>query len=213
MRFLFSLGVSLLAHAALALLVVFFFESFSSPRAIPSLDLSRVELSFSDEDAREASPLPRPDDASEETTVTPPREESLSPMPDISDVAMPDVVMPHVEMVPPPPVPERRVAPSEARVEAPRQARIDAPPRPTREIRPDYPKGARLRGEEGAVVLELHVTSRGRADVVRVVGTSGFEELDLAAVKAVKAARFTPAKASGANVDSTARLTLLFKLR
>lgn len=212
-RFFLSLGVSLLAHAALACLLVVLFETFSSPRAIPSLDLSRVELSLSDEDVQEAPPVVQPDAAPEETKPLKPHETARAPMPEVTDIAMPALEMPTVEMPPPPPVPERREALSEALVAAPREARIDAPPRPMRAIRPVYPKGARLRGEEGAVVLELHVTSQGRAEAVRVVTTSGFEELDRAAVTAVKAARFTPAKAGGANVDAPARLTLLFRLK
>ena len=37
--------------------------------------------------------------------------------------------------------------------------------------------------------------------------------LDAAALKAVRAARFTPAKSGGEAVASTARLTLTFRLR
>jgi len=96
---------------------------------------------------------------------------------------------------------------------APRQARIDAPPSPKRAIRPDYPKGARQRGEQGAVVLEIQVDAEGAVSEAKVVVSSGFAELDEAAVKAARMAKFRPAKSGNEFVASTARLKLDFKLK
>ena len=96
---------------------------------------------------------------------------------------------------------------------APRQARLDAPPKPKRNIRPDYPKGARQRGEQGDVVLEIRVSAEGTVDDVKVATSSGFAELDEAAVKAARAAKFSPARSGHDPVASMARLTLSFKLR
>ena len=75
------------------------------------------------------------------------------------------------------------------------------------------PKGARQRGEQGDVVLEIRVNAAGIVDRVDVVSPSSFPELDEAAVRAARAARFTPAKSGGAPVASTARLMLTFKLK
>ena len=97
--------------------------------------------------------------------------------------------------------------------EAPRQARIDAPPRPKKAIRPHYPDGARRRGEQGDVVLEIRVEEDGSVGDVKVVATSGFGELDDAAVRAVRAARFAPARSGDDAVASTARLALSFRIR
>ncbi len=96
---------------------------------------------------------------------------------------------------------------------APKQAKIDAPPKPHKTIKPDYPKGARQRGEQGDVVLEIRVNAAGIVDRVDIVSPSGFSELDEAAVRAARTARFTPAKSGGSPVASTARLTLNFKLK
>ena len=96
---------------------------------------------------------------------------------------------------------------------APRQAKIDAPARLVKAIRPDYPKGARQRGEEGDVVLEMAISSRGAVESVRTVRSSGYPELDAAAGKAVLRASFVPAKCNGGTVPSTARLTVNFKLK
>ena len=96
---------------------------------------------------------------------------------------------------------------------APRQARVDAPPRTRQAIRPKYPPGAQERGEQGDVTLEFVVTAEGTVGEVRVVQSSGFRELDDAAVGAVKKARFVPAKRGRRAVESTARLKLTYRLR
>lgn len=115
------------------------------------------------------------------------------------------------EASPPKPVGPSPAAPPVAAV-APRQARVDAPPRPWRSIRPDYPKSARLRGEQGNVLLEFRVDVKGVVESVSVVMSSGFPELDAAALRAVRQARFRPAESAGRPVASTARLTLSFRL-
>ena len=97
-------------------------------------------------------------------------------------------------------------APSQARVAA------DKPPSPRR-IKPDYPKGARQRGEEGDVTLELDISAAGTVDGVRIVASCGFQELEQAAVQAVQRARFTPARRGPSAVPATARITLTFRLR
>lgn len=91
-------------------------------------------------------------------------------------------------------------------------ARIDAPPAPYKAIRPDYPRGARRRGESGDVTLELNVNEKGVVVEVSVSVSTGFRELDAAAIRAVRAARFRPATSDGRPVPSTARLTLSFRL-
>ena len=97
--------------------------------------------------------------------------------------------------------------------QAPKHAKIDAPPKPHKTIKPDYPKGARQRGEQGEVILEIRVNAAGIVDRVDIVSSCGFPELDEAAVRAARTARFTPAKSGGSPVASTARLKLDFKLK
>ena len=90
---------------------------------------------------------------------------------------------------------------------------MDKPPSPRRRIKPEYPKGARQRGEEGDVTLELDITVDGVVSGMRIVASCGFAELEQAAVQAVKRARFTPARRGSANVPATARLTLTLRLK
>ena len=114
---------------------------------------------------------------------------------------------------PPPPKPQPSVAVPPA--PAPSQARIavDKPPAPRRRIKPEYPRGARERGEEGDVTLELDITATGTVDDVRIIASCGFPELEQAAIQAVRRARFTPARRGSAKVPATARITLTFRLR
>ena len=90
---------------------------------------------------------------------------------------------------------------------------IDAHPSLDHPIRPSYPIGARRRGEEGTVVLDVAVTADGHASSVRLVSSSGFKDLDRAAERAAEQARFKPATRKGQPVESAARLTLIFRLR
>lgn len=90
---------------------------------------------------------------------------------------------------------------------------IDAHPSLDRPIRPSYPIGARRRGEEGTVILDASVGEDGRTTGVTLVSSSGFPDLDRAAVRAVEQARFKPGARDGRPVASFARLTLIFRLR
>ena len=90
---------------------------------------------------------------------------------------------------------------------------IDGHPSLERAIRPSYPIGARRRGEEGKVILDVNVSAEGRAASVTLVTSSGFPELDRAAERAAAQARFKPGTRDGRAVESSARLTLIFRLR
>ena len=104
---------------------------------------------------------------------------------------------------PPPPPPEP----------APLQAKIDAQPSPVKTIRPVYPTGARQRKEEGDVVLELSVSAQGRVTAASVAKSCGYPELDDAALRAARKARFVPAKSGASSVAATVRITISFQLK
>ena len=222
MRFLAAIAASLAAHAVLALALAWWLGA-SGDRELARLDLSSVELSFAEEEddsaAAAPTPPPAPPSQPERPKELPPPEEK----PELEAVE-PDAVAfaePVTEVRPLPeaakveePRPEQPAAESApAPAAAPRQAKVDAPPKPHRAIKPDYPKGARQRGEQGDVVLEIRVNDMGTVDRVEVVSSCGYSELDEAAVRAAKSARFTPAKSGRRSVASTARLTLTFRLK
>ena len=130
------------------------------------------------------------------------------PTPDFDELPEPS---PQPEPPPPPaPIP---IAESAGSPGGGVSGRVDGNPSLERTIKPDYPIGARRRGEEGSVVLDVTVAPSGRAARVVLVTSSGFSELDAAAERAAMQARFKPGKNKGRPVESTARLTLVFRLR
>lgn len=228
MRFSLAMGVSVALHAALAAGAVFLIRHSPSRAAPPELDVSSVEVSFAEEED-DLSPL----------SPVPPAPPPLPPVPDASapppepDLAPLDALPPEPDalLLPEPSkeAPEKMDLPVEKETKretkrdvpkaevpngaaAPRQAKIEAPPKPTKAIRPDYPDGARRRGEEGEVRLEIEVDEEGGVARAKVTGGCGYRELEEAALKAVRRARFTPAKSGGRPVASSASLTVTFRL-
>ena len=196
--------------------IVAYMKYAPGPTAIATLDLSSVDLSFAEDEDETAAVSPTMP-AAPEVEPLKPREEKPPEAEKAEDPLPPDPTAP--KLVEPEPEREQMETPSipppspPAPAVAPKQAKIDAPPKPHKTIKPDYPKGARQRGEQGEVILEIRVNAAGIVDRVDIVSPSGFSELDEAAVRAARTARFTPAKSGGSPVASTARLTLNFKLK
>lgn len=93
------------------------------------------------------------------------------------------------------------------------RARIDPAPVAIGRIVPEYPRRARRKGHEGAVVVEIGVGADGEVDDIAVVESSGYDELDESAVAAVRTASFAPATEGGEGVRGRLRLTFEFRLR
>ena len=216
MRFSTAIIASVAAHGLVAVGIVAYMKYAPGPTAVATLDLSRVDLSFAEDEDETAAVSPTMP-AMPEVEPPKPREEKppeaeraedpLPPDPTAPKLAEPEPEREQMETpnIPPPAPPAPAVAP--------KQAKIDAPPKPHKTIKPDYPKGARQRGEQGEVILEIRVNAAGIVDHVDIVSSCGFSELDEAAVRAARTARFTPAKSGGSPVASTARLKLDFKLK
>ncbi len=149
--------------------------------------------------ASELPPAPQP--------PTPPEPVAPPPRP------VPQPAAEEKPVAPAPPQPLPSVESAEAAGDGGAAGRIDAQPSLDRAIRPVYPLGARRRGEEGTVVLDVRVAVDGRAAGVSLIQSSGFPELDRAAERATAQARFNPATRGGLPVESAARLTLVFRLR
>ena len=229
MRFSTAIVASVVAHGLVAVGIVCYMKYAPGPTAIATLDLSSVDLSFAEEEDETAAVSPTMP-ATPEVEPPKPREEKppeaeraddpLPPDPAAPKLAEPDPTEPILDKAPVRPARENTSdevvqAPSTAgsAAQAPKQAKIDAPPKPYKTIKPDYPKGARQRGEQGEVLLEIRVDAAGIVASVNIISSCGFSELDEAAVRAVRTARFTPAKSGGSPVASTARLKLDFRLK
>jgi protein TonB len=81
------------------------------------------------------------------------------------------------------------------------------------EMMPLYPPTSRRLGEEGRVLLLIHVLANGRPDEIKLERSSGFERLDEAAIAHVQRAwHFVPARSGGNAVDYWGEFALTFRL-
>jgi protein TonB len=77
---------------------------------------------------------------------------------------------------------------------------------------PSYPAASRRAGEQGTVTLRVRVAVDGSASRVTVEKSSGSPHLDAAALEAVKAWRFTPARRGADAVESWMLVPIVFRL-
>lgn len=103
--------------------------------------------------------------------------------------------------------------PSRPATAASSTAGVKRPAALTAAIQPRYPRAARLRHQEGMVIIELQVDRRGCPRAPRVVEPSGYALLDQAALQAAARSRFDPARQGGHPITSTHRLRFCFSLR
>ncbi len=131
-------------------------------------------------------------------TLEPPRRERVEPLPELP-VAPTLLPLPEpepeepVEDPEPVPIIEPVIAPEPASVELDADTRdkgVETSAIDTGAVRPRYPLGSRLRGEEGLVRLTVRVDASGKTTDVSVSESSGHSALDRAAVKAAWKARY-----------------------
>lgn len=77
---------------------------------------------------------------------------------------------------------------------------------------PRYPVASRRAGEQGTVTLRVRVAADGSASRVAVEKSSGSPHLDAAALEAVKAWRFTPARRGEDAIESWMLVPIVFRL-
>jgi protein TonB len=77
---------------------------------------------------------------------------------------------------------------------------------------PRYPWTSRARGHQGRVVLSVWVSAEGQADELAVLQSSGYPNLDRAAVEAVQRWRFKPARRAGNDAGSLLYVPVVFRL-
>ena len=255
-RIVCALFCALAVHAALVTGTAYLGWFSSDDTTLPELDLTSVDLSFSETPDETAAPVaqPPPSPAEPQPPTPPPPTLDPTPPPPAVDLPPPPPVKPPTppiiehtsqpdldsllaepppsdqtppesqtdpQTIPDPPAQTPKTPPPQPQTSAaapqpaPSQARVavDKPPSPRRRIKPEYPKGARQRGEEGDVTLELDISASGTVDDVRIVKSCGFPELEQAAIQTAKRARFTPARRGSNKVPSTARITLTFRLK
>ncbi len=80
-------------------------------------------------------------------------------------------------------------------------------------IEPAYPRSARRKGHEGRVSLDLTISPDGTVSSADVADSSGFKELDSAALSAARKAKFSPATEDDRPVEGSVRISFDFKLK
>lgn len=78
-------------------------------------------------------------------------------------------------------------------------------------MQPAYPASAAKNSERGAVVLGVNVSKTGTVNYVYPMQTSGFADLDSAAVAGVLGWRFIPATSGGTNTDGNTAVEIVFE--
>jgi TonB family protein len=79
-------------------------------------------------------------------------------------------------------------------------------------FKPFYPSSCKRLGHEGATVLKVTILSKGKCGSIEIIKSAGCESLDKAAIKALKKAKYIPAKRLGVPFTTTKKLAFNFKL-
>lgn len=87
------------------------------------------------------------------------------------------------------------------------------PPKVVSRVAPAYPQVAIEHGVEGLVRVEVLVSKNGESDNIKVLGSSGNQFLDKAALFAVSQWEFRPALQGEAAVASWFEIPIAFKLK
>lgn len=231
MKAALAIAFSLAAHAALIAAIALMAGADEDRAASKvNLDISSVELSLADGASEDVAVpaganISRPAEKRNEDPSTPALRRMELPQTEPSAIEAGDtdyapepfdaidIPEPSIEpsAIPAPSQEASRAVPS-APPHASIQAHLIAPAKPKSAIKPEYPPASRRDGEQGDVKLEIEVDERGLPSSARVVSSSGWQRLDEAALKAVRKARFIPAKSEGGNVPSKAVITLSFRI-
>jgi len=182
-NFMTRRGVVAAAIITLHVLAAWGFASGLATRAIQAL-APPIEATVEDEIKKEDEPPPPPPPEMERPPVeVPPPEVSIDLPMETTSTAIQDVT----DKAPPVPPPAIRTVPGQ-------------PAKMTRPVNPDdyYPPGSIRREEQGSPVVQACVGPNGRLLREPVVtDTSGFPDLDGAAVKVAKATRYAAGSEGG----------------
>ncbi|MCX7885648.1 MAG: energy transducer TonB, partial [Verrucomicrobiae bacterium] len=77
---------------------------------------------------------------------------------------------------------------------------------------PFYPPLARQNGWEGTTVLRVEIRADGTVGAIQILQSTGYKVLDDAAIEAVRAAQFQPARQNGLPITSWVEIPVTFRL-
>jgi protein TonB len=155
----------------------------------------------------------------------PPVEDELAVKPPPKPVPKPRPVVKRAAKPAPQPAPQPVAKPVEQPPAPPQPVAAPAPPAPKpvtpasanagylRNPAPEYPSLAMRRGWEGTVLLRVHVLASGKPGEIQIQKSSGRDQLDEAALAAVKRWSFVPAKQGDVAQDGWVSVPIDFKLK
>lgn len=212
-----GIGVAALLHVGVLAVIVRSIGE-SSPPVVPPQPLIAISLLTQAEDKPATKPRPEPAKPPEKTTsktLQPksqptPRVQNTSPPVLTSAATATNPVETTAAAAPAPPAPPAPVPAREAPVPvvAPRfDAAYLANPIP------EYPRISRRMGEEGRVMLRVHVGADGKPLEVTIAKSSGYPRLDeIARDTVLRSWRFVPARQGDQAVAGTVRVPIDFTL-
>ena len=153
---------------------------------------------------RKAEPRPKPQPAPETPVLAATAPAAQSPAVSVPVDPRP---LPPIEAKSAPPAPPAPPAP--APIVVPPAFNADYLDNPA----PAYPGLSRRLGEQGRVMLRVHVEASGLPSSVEVRTSSGYERLDQAALEAVRRWKFVPAKLGDKSVAASVVVPINFNLR
>lgn len=165
------------------------------------------------ESAPEPEPVPEPEHA---TVPEPVRQiEVQEEAYEVAAVEEPHAVAPPTEIGMPPDGPTGEITDQVARDNQAEklETTLDRMPSYRYNPKPQYPRAARRRGQEGKLLLLVEVLPGGRAGKIEIEKSSGYELLDNAAIDTVKKWRFVPAKRGATPVRAWVKIPVEFNLR
>jgi protein TonB len=163
-------------------------------------------------------PIPQPVDELpppvDELAVKPPPPKPV-PKPKLVVKPVPKPVAKPVEQPPAPPAPPPPVAaPAPPAPVAPKPVTpASASAGYLKNPAPEYPSLALRRGWEGTVLLRVHVLASGKPGEIQIQKSSGRDQLDDAALAAVKRWSFVPAKQGDVAQDGWVSVPIDFKIK
>ncbi|MBI2306355.1 MAG: energy transducer TonB [Rhodocyclales bacterium] len=196
-----AIALIVAAHGGLLALLVSL-DVVPLPPVVSTLVVDLIQPAAPKPPPEIVKPQPRP----VEVKPQPRRQPTPTPQPILAapvESAAPAVEVPQARTPPPPPAPPTPVTVSQPRFDA------DYLSNPA----PAYPPLSRRLGEEGKVVLRVHVEPAGHPSQVELKTSSGSPRLDQAAQDAVRRWQFIPAKRGDEAVAAWVLVPIVFNLK
>jgi TonB family protein len=79
-------------------------------------------------------------------------------------------------------------------------------------MQPAYPPSAQINGENGSVIVSVLVSTSGKVQQTKLYQSSGFDDLDNAAIAGVMSWKFVPAMRDGSPESDWAKVKIDFQI-